>query len=225
MAEENENDKGKLVPAESETETTNIPSANAPDPEALSPENVNSADKQADKAPEGKAGKAAKGSPKQAEATQPPANPSAGNADEKKAVEAKQKPAAAKKEKPPALEDKPFSEFVQEHYIPALGKALKERGIGDLELKLVNEKIPVVGMSQEPPCWQVVGTWKDKQRQFRVYFFKEDISGQRAFSFTSNASKASTLEPFLIDERRVNLDLLVFGVFQRLNAQKWLALN
>jgi len=33
------------------------------------------------------------------------------------------------------------------------------------------------------------------------------------------------LEPFLIDERKAPLDLLVFGVIQRLNAQKWLQAN
>ncbi|MGB3208973.1 MAG: DUF2996 domain-containing protein, partial [Crinalium sp.] len=37
--------------------------------------------------------------------------------------------------------------------------------------------------------------------------------------------KPSTLEPFLIDERKVTLDLMVFGVIQRLNAQKWLVRN
>ena len=35
----------------------------------------------------------------------------------------------------------------------------------------------------------------------------------------------STIEPFLGDERKINLDLLVFGVVQRLNAQKWLTRN
>jgi len=33
------------------------------------------------------------------------------------------------------------------------------------------------------------------------------------------------LEPFLIDERKVTLDLMVFGVMQRLNGQKWLERN
>jgi len=37
--------------------------------------------------------------------------------------------------------------------------------------------------------------------------------------------KPSTLEPFLIDERKVTLDLMVFGVMQRLNGQKWLERN
>lgn len=215
MAEENNQEyTGKEVPAQSEQQASNIPSANAPDPDAVNPENANASQKQ---------GAEPEGEVKKAEAKQPPANPAAGKADEKKATEAKKAP--PKKEKPPALEEKPFAEFIQEHYIPALKKSLAEKGIGDLDVQFVQEKIPVLGMSQEPPCWQVIGSWKDKQRQFRVYFFNEDISGHRAFSFTSNASKPSTLEPFLIDERRITLDLLVFGVFQRLNAQKWLALN
>ena len=35
----------------------------------------------------------------------------------------------------------------------------------------------------------------------------------------------ATIEPFLLDERKITLDLLVFGVIQRLNAQKWLGGN
>ncbi|WP_216351229.1 DUF2996 domain-containing protein [Leptolyngbya sp. 'hensonii'] len=133
--------------------------------------------------------------------------------------------AAAKKEKPPALEDKPFAEFIQQDYLPALKAALEKQGIADLSLALAKQKIPVTGFAQEPECWQIVGTWEAGKRQFNLYFFKEDIQGHKAFSYTENAAKASTLESFLIDERKVTLDLMVFGIMQRLNAQKWLVRN
>lgn len=130
---------------------------------------------------------------------------------------------AGKKQKPPALEDKPFAEFISEHYLPALETKLASQGISQLDLKFVKQKIPIIGMDKEPECWQVIGNWAD--RQFSVYFLKEDIKGERAFSYAMGGSKPAALEPFLIDERKITLDLLVFGVLQRLNGQKWLALN
>ena len=133
-------------------------------------------------------------------------------------------PAKAKKEKPPAPEDKPFADFIQQDYIPALGKALAGKGIEDMALSLENQAIPVVGLASDP-CWQVVGRWKQNQRQFQVYFLSEDIKGQRGFSCADNGSTPAVLEPFLCDERRINLDLLVLGVVQRLNGQKWLTRN
>ncbi|MBC6420600.1 MAG: DUF2996 domain-containing protein [Hormoscilla sp. SP12CHS1] len=142
------------------------------------------------------------------------------------AEETEQKPAskpAGKKPKPPALEDKPFAEFIGQHYLPALETKLAGQGISKLDLKFVKQKIPIRGLEKEPECWQVIGNWVD--RQFNVYFLKEDIKAERAFSYAMGGSKPATLEPFLIDERKITLDLLVFGVLQRLNGQKWLALN
>ncbi|WP_289500414.1 DUF2996 domain-containing protein [Gloeocapsopsis sp. IPPAS B-1203] len=129
---------------------------------------------------------------------------------------------AAKKEKPPAVEDKPFAEFMQQHYIPALQTALTKEGIQDLDLKFAKEKINVAGLTDE--CWQVKGSWLKGQRHFNVYFPEESIQGQRALS-CYEGSKPSAIEPFLIDERRITLDLMVFGVMQRLNGQKWLSRN
>jgi len=134
-------------------------------------------------------------------------------------------PAKAKKEKPPAVEDKPFAEFIQQDYLPALQEALAKEGINDLDVTLIKQKLPIAGLNSSEECWQVAGKFKNGQRQFNVYFPKKDIKGQRAFSCSDGSGKATTIEPFLIDERRITLDLLVFGVVQRLNAQKWLSLN
>ena len=134
-------------------------------------------------------------------------------------------PAKAKKEKAPAVEDKPFAEFMQQDYLPALQTALTKQGVKDLEVSLAKQKLPVAGMSSAGECWQVIGKFQAGQRQFNLYFPQENIQSQRAFSCAENDTKTSTLEPFLIDERKVTLDLMVFGVVQRLNAQKWLNLN
>jgi hypothetical protein len=124
----------------------------------------------------------------------------------------KAKPAAKPKvEKPPAIEELPFEDFINTHYLPALAKAFSKQGVGDLKLEFNNS--------------QVHGVWAEGLRQFTVYFSKPDINGQKAFSCADSGRSPSTIEPFLIDERKAPLDLLVFGVIQRLTAQKWLVAN
>jgi len=144
-------------------------------------------------------------------------------------VEAKA-PSAAKppKEKPPAVEDKPFVNFMQEDFIPALQKGLKEEGISDVSLSLEKKGIEVKGFGPSPDCWQLIGRWNSgykQPRQFNVYFFDENINGSKGFSYSESDAKASTLESFRIDERKADLKLLVFWTLQRLNAQKWLVRN
>ncbi|UBF26761.1 DUF2996 domain-containing protein [Kovacikia minuta CCNUW1] len=140
-----------------------------------------------------------------------------------------EKPAAkAKKEKPPAVEDKPFADFIQQDYLPALKAGLAKQGIKDVDLTFEKQKIGVVGYANAPECWQVIGRWNSgwkQPRQFNIYFLTENIQGQKAFSYSESGGKPSTLESFLIDERRVSLGLLVLGALQRLNAQKWLVRN
>jgi hypothetical protein len=124
----------------------------------------------------------------------------------------KEKPAAKPKaEKPPAIEELPFDEFISTHYLPALTKAFGKQGVSDLQLEFSNA--------------QVRGVWAQGLRQFTVYFSKSDINAQKAFSCADAGRLPSTIEPFLIDERKAPLDLLVFGVIQRLTAQKWLTAN
>ncbi len=137
-------------------------------------------------------------------------------------------PKAAKKEKAPALEDKPFADYVQHDFLPALREGLAKQGVADVDLTFEKQKIAIPGLTDSPECWQVIGRWNSgwkQPRQFNLYFLKDDIQGPKGFSYSESGGKASTLESFLIDERKVNLGLLVFGVLQRLNAQKWLVRN
>jgi hypothetical protein len=135
--------------------------------------------------------------------------------------------AKPKKEKPPALEDKPFTEFMQQDYLPALQQGLAKQGIPSIDLSFAKQPIPVNGFAQAPECWQVMGKWlvNKQSRQFNIYFFDESLQGQRGFSYTESQAKPSTLESFMIDERKITLDLLVAYTLQRLNGQKWLARN
>jgi Protein of unknown function (DUF2996) len=147
----------------------------------------------------------------------------------KKTPEAKadgvEKPAAAKakKEKPPAVEDKPFVEFIEQFFVPAIEKAIASEGVKDAKLTFTKQKFPIVGLESQE-CWQLIGSWLNGGRQFNLYFPDEDIQGKKGFS-CNEGKKPSTLESFLIDERKITLDLLVFGLMQRLNGQKWLSRN
>ncbi len=130
-----------------------------------------------------------------------------------------------KKEKSPAVEAKPFSEFIEQDYLPALTQALIDKGLTDLDVALEQSKIAVKGFETAPACSQVIGRWADGKRQFNIYFFEDNIQGKRAISCVDRASKSSTIESFLIDERKITLDLLVSGLVLRLNSQKWLLRN
>ncbi|MEL6224655.1 MAG: DUF2996 domain-containing protein [Cyanobacteria bacterium J06627_8] len=148
-----------------------------------------------------------------------------GEAKPKAAAKGKAGGSKPKKEKPPALEDKPFEEFITAHFIPEVKKALKEEGIDDIDLSLETRPIPIEGFDQSSSCPQVVGHWDDGKRTFFLAFQKDDIKAPKFYSASDWGSKPATLESFMIDERRVNLDLMVFYVVQRLNGQKWLTRN
>lgn len=143
----------------------------------------------------------------------------------KPAEAAGEKPAAAKKPKAPAIEDKPFTEFIEQHFIPGLKEAIAKKGISDVELSFKKEPLPIAGLSTNEQYWQVKGNLQAGTRQFILYFFDEDINGKKAFSYAVNGLKPSTLESFMIDEKKAPLDLLLLYTLQRLNAQKWFSGN
>ncbi|ARV57329.1 hypothetical protein BZZ01_00640 [Nostocales cyanobacterium HT-58-2] len=191
------------APSTDSPEATDIPTANAPDPKAANPEtNPNAATTTTAEAPK----------------REKPAG-AAKAAGDKPAAKA-----AAKKEKAPAVEDKPFAEFIQQDYLPSVQKAIAKEGVQDLQLNFVKQKIPIRGYETAEECWQVVGSWQNGLFHFNLYFPEEDIQGRKGFS-CYEGRKPSVVEPFLIDERKTTLDLLVFGVTQRLNGQKWLGRN
>lgn len=150
-------------------------------------------------------------------------------ADKKPAAKAAdKKPAAKKKEKPPKLEDKPFNEFMEQHYLPSLKEAMAKEGIDEVSLEFAKRKFEVMGQTDSEPYWQVQGQWEEEgegQRQFNIAFIDEDIKGQKVFTLTSNGAKPSTIEQFMGDERRITLGLMVLYTVQRLNGQKWLTRN
>ncbi|WP_448269622.1 DUF2996 domain-containing protein [Nostoc sp. DSM 114159] len=201
------------APSTDSPEATDIPTANAPDPKAANPEdNPNAA-------------KPAAASPKR---EKPAAAAKAAKAEKPAEDDAEEKPAAAKapkKEKAPAVENKPFVEFIEQDYLPALQKAIAQKGVKDLQVSFAKQKMPITGFESAEECWQIIGSWSEiGKRQFNLYFPDEDIQGKKGFS-CNEGKKPSTLESFLIDERKITLDLLVYGLVQRLDGQKWLGRN
>jgi hypothetical protein len=140
------------------------------------------------------------------------------------AADAAEAPAkAAKKEKPPALEDKPFAEFVEQHLVPTLQQTLEAKGLKNLSLTFGKQPL----QAARTDCWQVKGQFPGQggDRTFILAFPDESLAGQRAFAYADGGATPSYIEPFLIDERKITLDLLVAAVAQRLNGQKWLGRN
>ena len=203
------------APSTDSPEATDLPTANTPDPKAANPEDDPNAAKPAAASPKREKPAAAA---KAATGEKPAAADATG---EKPAAAAK----AAKKEKAPAVEDKPFVEFIEQDYLPALQKAIAQQGVQDLQVSFAKQKVPITGFESAEECWQIIGSWSEiGRRQFNLYFPEEDIQGKKGFS-CNEGKKPSTLESFLIDERRITLDLLVFGLVQRLDGQKWLGIN
>ncbi|MBD0335637.1 MAG: DUF2996 domain-containing protein [Cyanobacteria bacterium Co-bin13] len=145
------------------------------------------------------------------------------------AGEAKPKAAAGeakpKKEKPPAVEDKPFDQFIQQDFLPGLDKALKQNAKGEIALSFKKQPLQVHGLSDDEEYWQVSGQWQENQRQFNIAFTDESIGSQKLFYYSSGNFKGSTVEQFMGDERKITLDLMLLYTLQRLNGQKWLNRN
>ncbi len=110
-----------------------------------------------------------------------------------------------KKEEEPA---KPFAQAIEEDLIPATQSAFQNRKVDDLELTLDGKTL--------------IGRFGEGRRQFRILFADEDIEGRKFFSCSSDGATPSTVESFMIDERKQNLGLVVFYITQRLFAQQWL---
>ena len=122
--------------------------------------------------------------------------------------------------KPPKLEDKPFDEFINNHFIPSLKKSIEEKGTIVSDIQLIEGKRPVVGGS----CWMVFCEMS-QQRKFWLCFNKDMITSDKTILIAESNSEPSIVESFLIDEKKTTLPLLISRVLQRLNGQKWIGAN
>ena len=132
-----------------------------------------------------------------------------------------EKPAIQKKPaKPPKIEEKPFNEFITNHFIPQLKNSIQEKGKEINEIKLIHGNRPVVGGK----CWMVFCELID-ERKFWLCFNKDIITSDKTILLAESNSEPSIVESFLIDEKKTTLPLLISRVLQRLNGQKWIGDN
>ena len=123
-----------------------------------------------------------------------------------------------KKEIP--IEKKPFKEFVIDHLLPSIIHEFKERGFEVNDINLKNTFRPISG----DKCWVIYCEIKDICN-FWLSFEKEDISSLKSISLCKFDQKPSVIESFLIDEKRITLQLIISRILQRLNGQKLIGIN
>ncbi|KAF2923849.1 hypothetical protein DAI22_07g224200 [Oryza sativa Japonica Group] len=129
-------------------------------------------------------------------------------ADAKKEATAEAKPTAkpaAKPKKPPV---KPLPEMMQEEIIPPLKAALEaEDDVSQVELSFEDNRLEGSFIKDEVPYY------------FWAFFPNGDLTGPKGFALSSYGTEVSTIEPFLIDEKRANAKYVVFWVYKRLAGQ------
>mmetsp|Transcript_36915 Transcript_36915/g.62166 ORF Transcript_36915/g.62166 Transcript_36915/m.62166 type:complete len:196 (-) Transcript_36915:532-1119(-) len=113
--------------------------------------------------------------------------------------------AVPKKKKAAAL---PLDEDMAENIIPELTKILNEKGVEDLELIFEDNQLRGSFANEAVPY------------NFWCYFPDGSLTGQRGWSFSSHGYPPSTVEPFIIDEKRIDATTVVFWVTKRLEATK-----
>ncbi|XP_055811749.1 uncharacterized protein LOC129881638 [Solanum dulcamara] len=129
--------------------------------------------------------------------------------EEKKESQTAEEPGPAKpkpklKSKAP---DKLLPQMMEEDVIPSLKAILEaQNDILELELSFNDNKLE--------------GSFLKKGNPYSFWaFFPEGLTGPKGFSLSSYGSGASTVEPFLVDEKKITAKHVVFWVEKRLAAQ------
>ncbi|XP_057513767.1 uncharacterized protein LOC130795590 isoform X2 [Actinidia eriantha] len=116
---------------------------------------------------------------------------------------------APAKPKPPAKAPvKPLAQMMEEDVIPSLKATLEAQDdIFELELSFQDNRLE--------------GSFLKKgiRYSFWAFFPNGVLTGPKGFSLSSYGSEASTVEPFLIDEKKITAKHVVFWVEKRLAAQ------
>ncbi|KAL1545120.1 hypothetical protein AAHA92_21880 [Salvia divinorum] len=114
-------------------------------------------------------------------------------------------PKPKRAEKAPA---KPLPEMMEEDVIPSLKTTLAaQQDISELELSFNENKLEGSFVKKEIPY------------SFWAFFPDGTINGPKGFSISSYGRGVSTVEPFLVDEKKPTSKHVVFWVEKRLAAQ------
>jgi len=117
--------------------------------------------------------------------------------------------AAAPAKKPPAKAPaKPLPQMMEEDVIPSL-KAIFEaqEDFSNIELVFKDNKLEGSFLKKGNPY------------SFWAFFPTGNLIGPKGFSLSSYNSRASTVEPFLVDEKKITARHIIFWVEKRLAAQ------
>lgn len=129
---------------------------------------------------------------------------------EAKTKEAKSEPKAASAKPKPAAKAaaKSLPQMMEEDVIPSLRSTLEaQEDITDLELTFQDNRLE--------------GSFLQKGKPYTFWAFFPDgvLTGPKGFSLSSYGSEVSTVEPFLVDEKKITPKHVVFWVEKRLAAQ------
>lgn len=113
------------------------------------------------------------------------------------------------KPKPPAKAPaKPLPQMMEEDVIPSLKSILETQDdISEIELSFGDNRLD--------------GSFVKNNTTYSFWAFFPDgvLTGPKGFSLSSYGSEVSTLEPFLVDEKKITAKHIVFWVEKRLAAQ------
>lgn len=166
--------------------------------------------------------------------------PSAGVAGGEEEVKAAPKAAAAKPKPAAKAPAKSLPELMSEDVIPSLKTILEAQDdISEIELTFQDNKVcsnpsfsPRFGILNLLYMMRYMNVPPIQTRQLEGSFLKEGcpysfwaffpdggLTGPKGFSLSSYGSGASTVEPFLVDEKKITARHVVFWVEKRLAAQ------
>uniref|UniRef100_A0A7N0UHV9 Uncharacterized protein n=1 Tax=Kalanchoe fedtschenkoi TaxID=63787 RepID=A0A7N0UHV9_KALFE len=116
--------------------------------------------------------------------------------------------AAAKPKPKPKAAEVPLHQLMEEEVIPALRSTLEaQKDITNIELSFHDNTLE--GSFQQ----------KGTPYSFWAFFPDGNLTGPKGFSISSFGAKASTVEPFIVDEKKPTSKHVVFWVEKRLAAQ------
>lgn len=127
---------------------------------------------------------------------------------EKETTPAKAEATPSKPKPKPKTPVKPLPELMEEEVIPSLKSTLESQDdISELELSFADNKLEGSFLKKGNPY------------SFWAFFPNGVLIGPKGFSLSSYGLEASTVEPFLVDEKKITGKHVVFWVEKRLAAQ------
>uniref|UniRef100_A0A2N9FSZ2 DUF2996 domain-containing protein n=1 Tax=Fagus sylvatica TaxID=28930 RepID=A0A2N9FSZ2_FAGSY len=127
---------------------------------------------------------------------------------ETKEVKTAEKQAPAKAKPPAKAPTKPLPQLMEEDVIPSLKAILEaQHDLSEIELSFQDDRLEGSFLKNE------------NTYSFWAFFPNGVLTGPKGFSLSSYGSGASTVEPFLIDEKKITGKHIVFWVEKRLAAQ------